>query len=142
MSQINSVVQSANKIVVLYNNQPVGLCQDINFSDDYNPEPASGVGNIYVQEWVPTMARYEIHTRFMVLNQQSMYSAGIAFVDGNAALTGLVFDIQIIDGVTGGSLRKYTGCSYASGNVRVEKHNIVVSEARFVCLQPTGTMVG
>lgn len=140
MSSINLNVRSGNKILVYFNNQSVGLCQNIRFSEDYAPEPASGIGNIYAIEYVPTFARYEISTEFMVLNLQSMYSAGIAFVDGIAALTGLVFDIEILDAVLGTTLRKYTGCTYARGEVSVQKHAIVVSQASFSCLQPTGSM--
>lgn len=140
MATVNLNVRSANKILVYFDNKPVGLLQNIRFSEDYSPEAASGVGNIYAIEYVPTMASYDISTSFMVLNLQSMYSAGIAALDGVTMLQGLVFDIEILDSTTGQSLRKYTGCSYARGDVSIQKHQIVVSEASFKCLQPTGTM--
>lgn len=138
----NLLVRSANKILVFFNNTPVGLCQNIRFSEDYNPDYASGVGNIYAQEYVPTFANYEVSTSFMVLNTQSMYSAGIATIDGAQALQGLVFDIEIIDATTGATLRKYVGCTYARGEVEVDKHRIVLSNASFKCLSPTGNLLG
>jgi hypothetical protein len=136
----NLQVRSGNKIIAMFGGVQIGLLQDIRFSENYDPAAASGVGNIYVQEWVPTIARYEISTRFMVLNLQSLYNVGAAPVDGDAALQGLVFDIQIMDRNTGSVLRKYVGCSYASGNIEVTKHQIVVMDATFMCLTPTGTM--
>lgn len=141
MASVNLLTRAANKILVMFDNRPVGICQNVRFSEDYNPEPASGIGNIYVQEYVPTMANYEVQTSFMVLNVQSMYSAGIAAVDGAYTLQGLVFDIEIIDAVTGSTLRKYSGCSYARGEVEVQKHQIVVSNASFKCLIPSGKLV-
>lgn len=139
-TQQNLVVRSGNKIIAMFGGIQIGLLQDIRFQEDYQPTEASGVGNINVQEWVPTMARYVISTRFMVLNVQSLYSVGAAPVDGDGALQGLVFDIQIMDRNTGALLRKYVGCSYASGTIEVTKHQIVVSDAQFNCLTSTGTM--
>jgi hypothetical protein len=140
MSQINQVVRSGNKILVKFDNRTIGLCQDVRFTEDYGPTEASGIGNINVQEWVPTMARYQVSTRFMLLNTQSMYNAGIAPVNGTVTLQGIVFDIEVIDSSTGNSLRKYVGCSYASGDIQVTKHQIVVTSANFNCLDSTGTM--
>jgi hypothetical protein len=144
MSQVNQVVRSGNKILVKYDNKTIGLVQDIRFTEDYNPTEASGIGNINVQEWVPTMARYQISTRFMLLNKQSMYNAGIAATNAadpsTGVLNGIVFDIEILDSATGKSLRKYVGCSYASGDVEVTKHAVVVTSANFNCLDATGTL--
>src|SRR5579872_6173055 len=133
MSSTNLQARSGNKIFVKFNNTTVGLCQDIRFTEDYGPTEASGIGNIHVQEWVPTMARYQISTRFMLLNTQSMYNAGIAPVDGNTTLQGIVIDIEVIDSGTGITLRKYVGCSYASGDVQITKHQIVITSAAFNC---------
>jgi hypothetical protein len=140
MSQVNQVVRSANKIIAKFDNKTIGLLQDIRFSEDYGPTEASGIGNINVQEWVPTMARYQITSRFMLLNKQSMYNAGIAPVSGNETLQGIVFDIEVLDSTTGKTLRKYIGCSYANGDVEVTKHQIVVTSATFNCLDALGTL--
>jgi hypothetical protein len=89
MSQVNQVVRSGNKILVKFDNKTIGLVQDVRFTEDYNPTEASGIGNINVQEWVPTMARYQVSTRFMLLNKQSMYNAGIAPVSASDPATGV-----------------------------------------------------
>jgi hypothetical protein len=114
--------------------------QDLRFTEDYGPTEASGVGNIHVQEWVPTLARLTVTTRWMLLYKQSMYNAGIVPTDGDGALQGVVFDIEILDKATGNTLRKYIGCSYASGDIEVTKHQIVVTSATFNCLDSTGTL--
>lgn len=141
MARENLVVRSANKIVAKFDNKVIGLLQDVRFQEDYSPEPASGIGNINVQEYVPTMARYSISSRMMLMNKQSMYSAGIVPQDGDAVLQGLVFDIEILDKQTGKTLRKFTGCSYAQGDIEVTKHQIVTTNATFYCLQPAGNLV-
>lgn len=140
MAQINQQVRSGNRIVAMFDGKQIGLLQDIRFQEDYNPTEASGIGNILVQEWVPTLARFNVSTRFMVLNLQSMYSAGIVPIDGDGVLQGFVFDIQIQDSVSGLLLRKYVGCSYASGDIEVTKHAIVMTNANFNCLTATGNL--
>lgn len=141
MAQQNLQVRSANKIVAKFDNKTIGLLQDIRFSEDYAPTEASGVGNIKVQEYVPTMARYQVTTQFMVLILGSMFTAGIAPVNSDVVLQGLVFDIEILDAATGQSLRKYMGCSYASGDIQVSKHQIVVTSATFNCLDVTNNQL-
>lgn len=140
MATVNQQVRSGNKIIVTFDNQQIGLTQDIRFQEDYSPTEASGIGNINANEYVPTFARFTISTRFMLLNKQSMYNAGIAPINGDGALQGLVFDIEILDRITGTSLRKFVGCSYASGDVEVTKHQIVMTNANFNCLNATGTL--
>lgn len=140
MAQVNQVVRSGNRIIAKFDNKEIGLLQDIRFTEDYQPTEASGIGNIHVQEWVPTMARYQISSRFMLLNKQSMYNAGIVPKDGDDVLQGLVFDIEVLDKTTGKTLRKYIGCSYANGDVEVTKHQIVVTLANFNCLTAVGTL--
>src|SRR3546814_7608726 len=94
--------------------------------DAYPPEPASGSGDIHVQEYVPTMARHTLNVSAMLLNRGAMLEAGIAAENGDAMLQGLVFDIEVYDKDTGTLLRKYVGCSYASGDLEVSKHSIVI----------------
>src|SRR3546814_4828252 len=80
-------------------------------NDDYSPEPASGIGDIHVQEYVPTMARHTLNVSAMLLNRGAMLEAGIAAENGDAMLQGLVFDIEVYDKDTGTLLRKYVGRS-------------------------------
>lgn len=134
----NLKTRSGNRIAVLFDGQAVGLVQNIRGSDDYSPEAASGVGDIHVQEYVPSQARHVVTVSTMVLNVGNMRELGIAVENGDGALKGLVFDIVKMDKDTGEVLRKYEGCSYASGDVDVSKHTIVMSSATFNCLNVTG----
>lgn len=138
MAQVNQVVRSGNKVIAKFDNVTIGLLQDVRFTEDYAPTEASGVGNIHVQEWVPTMARYQVTCRTMMLKKESMYSVGIVPEDGDAVLEGFVFDIEVLDRDTGKTLRKFMGCSYANGDIEVTKHQIVVNSATFNCLQSSG----
>jgi hypothetical protein len=76
-----------------------------------------------------------------VLNKTSLRALGIVPENGAAALQGLVFDIEQYDKDTGDLLRKYSGCSYASGDVDVSKNAIVMSSASFMALTVSGTGV-
>lgn len=138
MASINLKAQSGNRIVVTLDNKQVGLIQSIRASDDYAPDPASGVGDIHVQEYVPTMARHNLSVSYMVLFVGGMREAGISTLNGDDALVGRVFDIACYSKDTGAVLRTYHGCSFASGDIDVTKHAIVVTNATFMALDVTG----
>jgi hypothetical protein len=137
--QTNLKTRSGNRIVVLLDGNEVGLLQNVRASDDYGPEPASGIGDIHVQEYVPSMARHVLSISQMVLNKDKLRQLGIIPENGDAALQGLVFDIEQFDKDSGQSLRKYRGCSYASGDLDVTKHAIVMRSGTFNALDVTGT---
>lgn len=139
MSTQNRQVRSGNRVKVFFNNLEVGLVQSVRLNDDYGPEPASGIGDIHVVEYVPTMARHSINVQTMVLSKKSMRALGISLENGDAALQGLVFDIVSYDKDTGDQLRKYVGCSYASGDMEISKHQIVMESAMFNALDVVGT---
>jgi hypothetical protein len=135
----NLKVRSGNRIVPMFGGIPLGLIQSMRASDDYGPEPASGIGDIHVQEYVPGMARHTLSISTMVLYNSNMRQAGIAAENGDGALKGLVFDIVVQDKDTGQVLRTYVGCSYASGDVDVSKHTIVMMNGQFNALDVRGT---
>lgn len=139
MATQNLKVRSGNRTLVVLDGKAVGLIQSVRASDDYGPEPASGIGDIHVQEYVPTMARHTLSISTMVLNQSNMRDAGIAVENGDGALRGLVFDIVTMDKDTGKVLRTYSGCSYATGDVDVSKHSIVMMNGQFNALDVRGT---
>lgn len=139
MASVNLKARSGNRVVVQFDGKEIGLIQSVRSNDDYSPEPASGIGDIHVQEYVPTMARHQINVSSMILFRQAMREAGITAVNGDDVLQGLVFDISVFSKDDGSELRKYTGCSYASGDVEVNKHAILASNAQFNALDVNGT---
>lgn len=141
MAKVNLKVRSANRIVVLLDGKQVGALQSVRFSDDYGLEQVYGIGDIDPIESVPTAARYSISVSNVVLNANSLRSMGIAPENGAAALQGLVFDIEQYDKDSGTLLRRYGGCSYASGDVDVSKNAILMSSASFMALSVSGTGV-
>lgn len=138
MSSVNLKARSGNRVIVKFDGKQIGLIQSVRMSDDYGPEPASGIGDIHVSEYVPTLARHSVSVSSMILFTGAMREAGINTVDGDEALEGRVFDIVVESKDDGTELRKYIGCSYASGDVEVQKHAIIVSNAQFNALNVTG----
>lgn len=135
----NLKVRSGNRIAVVFDGKQIGMIQSVRASDDYSPEPASGIGDIHVQEYVPTTARHSLSVSTMMLNKGSLIDAGIAMENGEGVLKGLVFDFEVYSKDDGKLLRKYVGCSYASGDIDVSKHAIVMQSAQFNALDVTGT---
>lgn len=135
----NLKTRSGNRIAVVLDGKQIGLIQNISGNDDYSPEPASGIGDIHVQEYVPTMARHTLSVSAMMLNRGALLEAGIAAENGDAMLQGLVFDFEVYSKDDGTLLRKYVGCSYASGSIDIQKHQIAVQSAQFNALDVVGT---
>lgn len=138
MATQNLKVRSGNKTVVMIDGKIVGLVQSVRASDDYSPEPASGIGDIHVAEYVPSTARHNLTVSQMVLYKGSLRQLGVIPANGDDALKGLVMDIAVMD-KSGETLRKYVGCSFASGDIDVSAHRIVASNAQFNALDVTGS---
>lgn len=137
----NVKTRSGNRIVVVFDGKQIGLVRSVRANDDYAPEPASGIGDIHVQEYVPSMARHSITVQSMVLIKGAMLEAGIAAENGDVMLQGLVFDLEVYDKDNGNLLRKYVGVSYASGDLDVQAHQIVVQSGQFNALDVSGKAV-
>lgn len=136
--QQNVQTRSGNRIVVEFDGKQIGLVQSVRSSDDYGNEPASGVGDIHVQEYVPSMARHTINVSAMVLRNKNMRELGLFPENGDAVLKGNVFDIVEYDKDTNAVIRAYRKCSYNSGDVDVSKHQITVHSGIFNALDVAG----
>lgn len=139
MATTNIRAKSANRIAVMFDGKQVGACKSVSLHDSYNLEPVSGIGDINVLEHVPTLATYSLQIEAIVLEKEQLRSAGITAVDGEEALLGRVFDIVVLSKDTGEEIRKYTGCSYDSGDVRVTANQVVSTSASFKALRASGT---
>lgn len=137
MADKNLQTRSGNRIIILLNGLKVGLLQSVRMNDDYSPEPASGIGDIHVIEYVPGMARHTLNVSSMVLNKGALMDQGLIPDNGSAVLQGLVFEIEAFSKDDGTLIRKYLGCSYASGDIEIQKHAIVMQSAVFNCLDTT-----
>ena len=138
MATVNLKARSGNKITVLYDGKMMGAVRSVTGSDDYSPEPVLGIGEIHVQEYVPTVARHTLAINGMVLIADNLRKAGIYAENGDDALKGNVFDILVQAKDDGAVLRKYSGCSYASGSVEVTSNAIVMNSGSMMALDVTG----
>lgn len=136
--QQNLKTRSGNRIVVQFDGKQVGLVQSVRMSDDFSPEPASGIGDIHVQEYVPTMARHSLSVSHMVLFTGAMRELGLFSENGDDMLEGKVFDIVVYSKDDGAELRKYVGCSFASGDTEINKHAIIMANGQFNALDVKG----
>lgn len=134
----NVKTRSGNRVVVVFDGKQIGLVRSLNGSDDYGPDAASGIGDIHVQEYVPTVARHTLSISAMVLIKGAMLEAGIVPENGDAVLQGLVFDLEVYDKDTGALLRKWVGVSYASGSIDINAHQIIVQNGQFNALDVVG----
>jgi len=137
MATTNIKVRSGNRTVVLLDGQQVGLIQSVRSSDSYGLEAVSGLGDIHVAEHVPTTAVHSLSVQQLVLYTGSLRQLGLSLENGDDALKGRVFDIVTMD-KNGEVLRKYTGCSYDSGDLEVSAHRAISASCQFKALDVTG----
>ena len=135
----NRKVRSGNRIIVYFGNVAVGVVKSVDCSDDYGLDAATGVGDIHVQEYVPTVARHTLSVSNLALRTSSMRQLGIVPENGDAVLQGLVFDFVETDADTGAVLRTYRGCSYGSGSTSIQANAIVMQSGTFMALDVSGT---
>jgi len=138
MASVNLKTKTGNRIIVQFDGKAIGTAQNVDMRDEYSPEPVSGIGDIHVLEYTPTMARHTISVEEMVLNTGSLRDLGVTSENGDVMLEGLVFDLVSMSKDDGSVIRKYTGCSYANGGVQVRKHAILISNATFNALDVSG----
>ena len=139
MATTNVRTHTGNRVSIMIDGIEIGLIQSMRASDSYGLEEASGIGDIHVQEHVPTKATHQLSVSTMSLKKKNMRSAGLIPENGEDALKGMVFDIVESDKDTGEVLRKYIGCSYDSGDLEIQKHQILVSSASLKALDVAGT---
>lgn len=135
----NVKTATGNRYVVEFGGQAIGLAQSVRMADSYALEAASGIGDIHVKEYVPTRADHTLSVSSMTLMGATMRNLGIAPINGDDALKGLVFDIAVYSRDTGQKVRSYISCSYDSGTSDISAHRIIMQDAQFKCLNVTGT---
>jgi hypothetical protein len=138
MATQNRKVRSGNTVQILLDGSKIGTMKSVRMNDDYSPDPVTGIGDIHVQEWVPTVARHRLQCQYVVLNRGALRELGIAAINGDDMLRGLVFDIVSVSKIDGSIIRKYNGCSYASGDVEITANAVVMASAEFNALDASG----
>lgn len=138
MATQNRNVRSGNLVYVYLDGQQIGAAQDASLEMDFAPEPVYGIGDIDPIENVPTRASYRLSVTQAVLNLQSLMAKGLIPENGDAALQGMVMDFVKVDRVTGQVIRKYIGCSYASGNISTRANGVIQVSGTFMALGAQG----
>lgn len=138
MATQNIQTHSGNRIFVEFDGVRVGLIESLRATDNYSLEPASGIGDARVQEYVPGMARHTLTVRAMALKRKNLQQVGIVPEGSSQALRGLEFDIVIIDKDTNRIVRKYLGCSCDNSDTEVTKHQIITKSAVFMARDVSG----
>jgi|SRR5215813_5783008 len=134
------VVFKANLVNVLIDGQEFTLLSDIRASDDYGLQEVSGIGDIHVKEYPPSLARHEFTLNGYVTKPEPSWSDGIIPENGDAALTEKVFTIEIFD-KKGPLLRKYLNASCNRGEASLAAHRLIMKNAQFFALDAVGTFV-
>jgi len=131
-------VYSGNTIMVVIKNKPVGLLQDMTADEDFAPEPASGIGDPRVVEYVPTMYRISLAVSSMSLKKDSLFSVGVFPENIDKYLATEPFTVVVIDKVSQQTIRQYNNCIFGRGTVSVRKHTIVSHNCTLLATEAIG----
>jgi hypothetical protein len=131
-------VQTGNLVYVLLDNARIGMIQSLRAGDDYGQQEVSEIGNIHVVEYVPTLARHTLTAAVVSLKAESLESDGVAPENGDEVLQGRVFDVSVIDKTTGNELRRYINCTFASGDMEVTRHQVIVRNVTLLATDVRG----
>lgn len=140
MARQHTVVRTANFIRILLDGKAIGIMQNCRCNDDYGMEPVSGIGKINAYEHVPTQARHQLNTTFAVMRRELLVQSGFIPENGEAALRGIVFDVEMYDKRDGQLIKKYISCSYNNGDFSVDAHRVIMRNASFLALDTAGLM--
>lgn len=149
-----TVAFAGNQIILKIGNKIIGLAQDLQATENFRPEPVSGLGSPRVQEYVPSMYEISISMSACLINSPA---AGLMDGGGNPStemgkisdnipdvsnepnarkwlnenMQGV--DIQVLYTREDQSkpLRTYSNCVFESADVSVRKHGILMANARF-----------
>jgi hypothetical protein len=139
MATQNRTIRSGNLVYIYLDGIKVGAAQDATIEFDIAPEPVYGIGDIDPIEHVPTRATYRVSVTQAVLEYNSLLAMGVIPENGDVALIGKVFDFVKVDRLTNKVIRKYVGCSYASGQIATRANGNLTCSGQFVALGAQGT---
>src|SRR5574343_716724 len=141
MATTNVKARTGNRFLLIMDGITIGAARSARLNSDYGPEPVSGIGDIHAIEYAPTMARHSVSVSQMIIKKQSMKAKGLIPENGDDALRGLIFDIIAQAKDTGEVVQKFIGCSYASGDVEINAHQIIMVSGTFNALDAQGTQL-
>ena len=133
MANTNQIIRSANEAVIVIGGKTYGLMTSVRFDSDFGVQEQYGIGDINPVENLPTAGRYTVTTARILLKTDQMVADGIIPASSGDVLTGLVFDILVID-KDGAVLQKARGCTFASGSVDVSANRAITGNATFKAL--------
>lgn len=130
---------TGNQVNCYINGVLLQVLTTLRTTDDYGYEPVVGVGDVHVKEYVPTVARHAISISKFLLTVENAVTAGIILENGNAAMVGNVFTIEIY-AKSGPLLKKYINCVNTSSDLNVQANRLIVSDANFVGTDTSGDL--
>lgn len=134
---------SGNDVMVLLDNVvEVDLVQTIRGTEGFGHEPASGIGDIKVREYVPSIARYTVTFSRMVLTAEKLLGLGLVPETARDAMKGRRFTIAVYFKPAGPLIRKWIDAVYDGGDMNVTAHRISITDATFLATDAGGLLSG
>ena len=99
--------------------------RDWNADENFDPAPASGIGDPRVVEYIPQMYTISLTVASMALKKDSLFSVGV-FPEGiDKYLATEPFTVVVVDKVSQKIIRQYNNCIFGRGTLSIRKHTIV-----------------
>lgn len=128
----------ANKTRVFINGVEFFLLANIRGSDDYALDRVSGIGDIHVKEHIPTVAQHVFTMSGYMLKNEPSITNGIVPENGDAALEGRIFSIEIFSR-EGPLLRRYEEAMCNNADANMTAHRLLMKDATFYATDVSGS---
>jgi hypothetical protein len=148
LNGVNRQVRSANQVLIVVQNQVIGISKSCRIQADFALQDQAGIGDNVVIEYVPGIARITVSLSGILLLNQNLANAGILpSVSVRDILNGNVFDVGVYSTTAGSNtpnalLVKAISCMPSNMGYSVDMGQAMTYDHSFVALDLAGNLIG
>jgi len=132
----NQTVASGHSILIKYGNNAIGKCQGLEGDRSFGTEGVYEIGSIMPTELVNNRYEGNLTVERFFVRTQDLKAMGLASL-GAEILTQDILTIDVVDKITGTSIRSYTGCTLVNYRETFRVNAIAGENATFSYLSAT-----
>lgn len=122
-----------NRAVLKLDGEVIGIVQNVDFNDSFGLQKLSGIGDREGQELVDGETDYSFNFTKSFVYGDRLVDKGFHPTSTNP-LTGVEFEMEIYDKISGRTLEYYSGCKINTVGRSYGKHAIVMENASGMAL--------
>ena len=122
-----------NRAVLKLDGEVIGIVQNVDFNDSFGLQKLSGIGDREGQELVDGETDYSFNLTKSFVYGDRLVDKGFSPTSTDP-LTGVEFELEIYDKISGRTLEHYSGCKINTVGRSYGKHAIIMENASGMAL--------